>query len=111
MKNSQLLGAAARACIGAFAVSTRADDEQVRWTVADRGPGIPADDLEHVFEKFFRVPGSPAGGTGLGLHITRSLLQAHGGRAQARNRDGGGAEFELSLPLGPRPALPSEGAA
>ncbi|MEZ4767377.1 MAG: sensor histidine kinase KdpD [Caldilineales bacterium] len=68
--------------------------------VADRGPGIPADDLERVFDRFYRLqrPGS-AGGTGLGLSICRGIVEAHGGSIVARNRAGGGASFVFRLPL------------
>jgi len=65
--------------------------------VADRGPGIDADVLPRVFEKFFRGPG--AGGTGLGLAICRAVVEAHGGRIEATNREGGGAVFCFRLPV------------
>jgi PAS domain S-box-containing protein len=73
----------------------------VRITVGDRGVGIPEDELESIFERF--VQGSKtrsgAGGTGLGLTICREIVHAHGGTIAARNRPGGGAEFEILLPL------------
>ena len=81
---------------------------RIEFSVADRGPGIPEASLGRLFEKFYRVPGSPAGGTGLGLYITQSLMRAHGGEARARNREDGGAEFTLSLPLEAQPAAPAE---
>jgi two-component system sensor histidine kinase KdpD len=65
--------------------------------VADRGPGIPPDDLERVFEKFYHAKGSK--GAGLGLAICRAILSAHGGRVWAENREDGGAVFKFSLPL------------
>ena len=76
-------------------------------SVADRGPGLPPESLAHVFEKFYRVPGAPAGGTGLGLSIVKGLVEAHGGRVAVQNRPGGGAEFTIYLPLQatPEPAL------
>jgi two-component system sensor histidine kinase KdpD len=69
-------------------------------TVADRGEGIPSDDLERVFDKFYRVqrPES-AGGTGLGLAICKAIVEAHGGKIGARNRPGGGTVVFLTLPL------------
>lgn len=68
--------------------------------VADEGPGIPAEDAEHVFERFFRVdPARKAGGTGLGLSIVAAVAEAHGGRACHRPRPGGGSLFEVRLPL------------
>lgn len=77
-------------------VSARADGERVVVTVADRGPGLPPADLARAFEKFYR--GNP-GGAGLGLAICRAVVEAHGGRIRAENRDGGGAAFSFDLPL------------
>lgn len=72
-------------------------------TVADRGPGIPEEDLERVFDKFQRVT-RPDGatGTGLGLAISRGIVEAHGGRISARPRPGGGLEVQFTLPLAPQ---------
>jgi two-component system sensor histidine kinase KdpD len=73
----------------------------VEIEVADRGPGIPPDDLERIFDRFYRLqrPGA-VGGTGLGLSICRGIVEAHGGRIRAYNRAGGGASFVVRLPLG-----------
>jgi two-component system sensor histidine kinase KdpD len=66
----------------------------------DRGPGVPADLLDKIFEKFYRLPRESAGsGAGLGLAICRGIVQAHGGRIWAENRVGGGAAFRFALPL------------
>lgn len=65
--------------------------------VSDRGPGLPAEDLERVFEKFYRAT-QAAGGAGLGLAICKAVVEAHGGVIRAVNRSGGGAEFRLTLP-------------
>ncbi len=69
-------------------------------TVADRGPGIPEDELEGIFEAFVQSSRTKdgSGGTGLGLAISRTIMQAHGGRITARNRKGGGSVFEIVLP-------------
>jgi len=67
--------------------------------VADRGPGLPNGAAEKVFEKFFRAKGSATGGLGLGLSIARGFVEAHGGTLTARTREGGGALFEISLPV------------
>jgi two-component system sensor histidine kinase KdpD len=62
--------------------------------------GIPPEDLQQVFEKFYRVkrPNS-VGGTGLGLSICKGIIQAHGGAITAENRPGGGTIIAISLPL------------
>jgi signal transduction histidine kinase len=75
----------------------------VEIAVADRGPGIPDDDLTRVFERFYRVDKSRArdpGGTGLGLAIVKHLVEMHGGAVRAENRTDGGACFTLTLPRG-----------
>jgi PAS domain S-box-containing protein len=71
-----------------------------RLAIADRGPGIPEDELEGVFEAFVQSSRTKdgSGGTGLGLAISRAIMQAHGGRITARNREGGGSVFEIVLP-------------
>ena len=73
----------------------------VEIAVADDGPGIPPEDLERVFERFYRVDKSRArnpGGTGLGLAIVRDLVHLLGGTVRAANRPEGGAEFMVRLP-------------
>jgi two-component system sensor histidine kinase MprB len=69
-------------------------------TVRDHGPGIDAEDLPHVFDRFYRAPsarGTP--GSGLGLAIVRQTADSHGGTVSAENADGGGAVLRLVLPL------------
>jgi two-component system sensor histidine kinase KdpD len=68
-------------------------------SVSDRGPGLPNDSAERVFEKFYRADGHKTGGLGLGLSIARGFVEAHGGRLTAENRDGGGARFVINLPV------------
>ncbi len=81
-------------------VTVRTRRTQMELQVADRGPGIPADDLERIFERFYRFPhpGS-AGGTGLGLSICQAIVEVHHGTITAQNRAGGGACFTVTLPL------------
>jgi two-component system sensor histidine kinase KdpD len=88
-------------------VKASAAPDEMTISVADHGPGLPPESLPQVFEKFYRVPGAPAGGTGLGLSIVKGLVEAHGGRVEVRNRPGGGAEFSIHLPIvgHPEPAL------
>jgi two-component system sensor histidine kinase KdpD len=68
--------------------------------VADRGPGLPGDDPERLFEKFYRGGQRGREGFGLGLTICRGIVEAHGGTITAENRPGGGALFRFLLPLG-----------
>lgn len=68
--------------------------------IADSGPGIPEDLQQTIFDKFFRIHAESAqSGVGLGLSICRAIVEAHGGDIQASKRSGGGAVFQLHLPL------------
>jgi len=80
-------------------VRVRTDGPDAVLVVDDVGPGIRAEDLPHVFDRFYRAPGAPGGGTGLGLAIAAWIVERHGGRIAATNRDGGGARFTVRLPL------------
>jgi two-component system sensor histidine kinase KdpD len=82
---------------GPIEVSARREADHVVVEVSDRGPGLPADDLERIFEKFHR--GASGGGAGLGLAICRAVVESHRGNILARNREGGGAVFRFTLPL------------
>jgi len=73
----------------------------VRFEVQDQGPGISRAHQEGLFEKFFRVPGSPAGGSGLGLFIAKGLVQAHGGTIGVESTSGQGATFWFTVPTAP----------
>jgi two-component system sensor histidine kinase KdpD len=81
-------------------ISGRRVGQQVEVTVADRGVGLPPDDLPRVFDKFYRVyrPDNVTG-TGLGLSISKGIVEAHGGSIVAENRPGGGMVIRLTLPL------------
>jgi two-component system sensor histidine kinase ChvG len=89
-------------------VQRRRDGGVVRAVVADDGPGIPPDNLETIFERFYtdRPKGAAFGGnSGLGLSIARQIVGAHSGRIWAENRPQGGAALTVELPLagGARP--------
>ncbi|MEW5788723.1 MAG: ATP-binding protein [Pseudomonadota bacterium] len=68
--------------------------------VADRGPGVPEQDLEAIFVPFYRDEAGAGVGFGLGLAIARRAVEAHGGTINARNRPGGGLEIRMHLPAG-----------
>ncbi|MBA2570665.1 MAG: hypothetical protein H0V04_05740 [Chloroflexi bacterium] len=77
------------------------DGEDVAVRVLDRGPGIDADDADHLFDLFYRGASTArtASGAGIGLFVCRALVTAMGGRMWAAPREGGGAEFGFSLPV------------
>ena len=77
-------------------------------TVSDRGPGIPEEMLPRIFDKFYRAPGSPPGGTGIGLAIAKSVVEMHGGTIEVSNIPDGGLQFRIALPVENQPEL-SEG--
>ncbi len=86
---------------GEATLSLACGETGVRLVVADRGPGVPADQRGRVFEKFHRVDErltAEKPGAGLGLSIARQLARGLGGDLVCRARDGGGAEFVLTLP-------------
>lgn len=83
-----------------IAIVVQAEAGQARVAIADAGPGVPAADLEAIFEPFYRAANSdPFSGYGLGLAITRRVMQLHGGTVRAANRPEGGCVVTLSLPL------------
>ena len=81
-------------------------DRRIETTVTDNGPGIPAEHLPHIFERFYRADAQSeararsGGGTGLGLAIARDLARAQGGELAAGTAPDGGASFTLTLPSG-----------
>jgi len=79
------------------------DDGKLEIFVSDDGPGIPAESLDRVFERFYRVDKARSrdqGGTGLGLAIVKHIVQAHGGEVWAASESGKGATFFFTLPKG-----------
>jgi two-component system sensor histidine kinase KdpD len=84
-------------------------DDIVEVAVEDRGPGLPSGRETAIFDKFTRgQPESGVPGVGLGLAISRAIVEAHGGSIRAENRDGGGARFIFTLPASRAPAVEPE---
>jgi signal transduction histidine kinase len=84
---------------GRIDVRASVEGEHVVLEVLDTGPGIAAEDLAHVFERFYRGAGAEASsGSGIGLAVAAELVAAHDGTIQARNLPEGGAAFTVRLP-------------
>ena len=96
-----LIANAARYAAGtAVDISLVRDDDHAIARVEDRGPGIPAHLLERVFERFERAASARNyGGLGLGLYVSRQIVEGHGGTIRASRREGGGTTVELRLPI------------
>jgi two-component system sensor histidine kinase KdpD len=88
-------------------VSAKHLEDNIQIEVADRGIGIPEGELQHVFDKFYRVQRPDnVSGTGLGLSICKGIIEAHNGTVTAQKREGGGAIMSIQLPLtGARPGV------
>jgi signal transduction histidine kinase len=87
---------------GRISIEGAVSGEDVQISVADDGPGIPAGDLERVFEGFYQVRASGSRGLGLGLSIARAIVDAHGGKLWVTSQPGVGSTFYVRIP-GPRP--------
>jgi signal transduction histidine kinase len=92
-------------------VGAHEDCQQGRVWVRDRGPGIPQDEQEHIWKRFYQARGvevqSGSGiGLGLGLHISRTIIEQHGGQVGVQSTPGQGSTFWFTLPL----AVPGQGA-
>lgn len=88
---------------GRIALRAAVDGDAVAIAIADTGPGMSADDAEHVFDRFYRGASAGAsGGTGLGLSIARSLAELQGGSIAVDSRLGEGTTFTVRLPCAPR---------
>src|SRR5688572_28824710 len=84
---------------GAIVVRFEQVEENVVWSVSDTGEGIPDDNLEAVFDRFVQLTKNDRRGVGLGLFISKCIVQGHGGRIWVENRTGGGSTFCFSLPI------------
>ena len=79
-------------------LTANCDQEICVIRISDNGNGVPVNELEHIFEKFYRIPHTKTGGTGLGLSIVKGFTEAHGGKASVKNLESGGAEFLIKIP-------------
>ncbi|HVO69625.1 MAG TPA: HAMP domain-containing sensor histidine kinase, partial [Aggregatilineaceae bacterium] len=84
---------------GQIQITATQNGNEAILSVCDSGPGIPADDLPRVFERFFQADRARREGTGLGLAIVRHIVMAHGGRVWAESVEGEGATFYIALAL------------
>ncbi len=91
---------------GMIWLTASATRDTVRVCVEDNGPGLRPEDLDRVFDRFYRGggPRGAGGGSGLGLSIVQRLVELHGGVTEAANRQGGGAALSITLPRAPAPA-------
>jgi sigma-B regulation protein RsbU (phosphoserine phosphatase) len=98
---SNLVGNAVKFTPAGGRIRVRAvrEGDEVRVAVEDTGPGIPAEHLEHVFDRFWQARSTRRAGAGLGLAIARGVVEAHGGRITAASEVGRGTTFEFTLPV------------
>ena len=90
--------------IGVTAISIEGEARVVEIRVADRGPGIPQDELAHIFDTFYRgkrAVEDQIHGTGLGLSLVKRIIEAHGGTVTAKSEPGQGTEFVVRIPAAP----------
>jgi signal transduction histidine kinase len=80
-------------------IDARQEKEHLQISVEDNGPGIAADHLTHLFDRFYRVPGQSASGTGLGLFICNQIILAHKGKIWVESTQGKGTIFHILLPI------------
>ena len=89
---------------GQVSVALRKDEHEAQVVISDSGPGIPAQDLPHIFERFYRGEKSrkrgQGSGFGLGLSIAYWIVRSHEGRIEVQSKEGQGTQFTIHLPLG-----------
>ena len=83
---------------GAVSLTAERSGDAVLFSVADTGPGISREDLDHIFDRYWHAPSDRFGGSGLGLSIAKGIVEAHGGRIWAESLPGSGARFLFVLP-------------
>ena len=83
---------------GEIRILASIEGSEIRFIVADTGPGIPAENLSHVFDRYWQAKSTAKLGTGLGLSIAKGIVEAHGGRIWAESPPNSGAQFNFTLP-------------
>ncbi len=91
---------------GRIELSCGGEEDAVRFSVCDNGPGIPSDQLPHVFGRFWKAHAGDGQGLGLGLSIAQGIVTAHGGRIWVESEPGAGAAFHFTLPVARAAATP-----
>jgi signal transduction histidine kinase len=88
---------------GKIVVKCFSQGDNLAFSISDTGPGIPEEEMKHLFEKFYRVPGTEklASGTGLGLSICKKIIDAHQGSINVESTVGKGTTFSVYLPVIP----------
>ena len=83
---------------GEIRILAKSENSEIRFIVADTGPGIPAEHLDHVFDRYWQAKSTAKLGTGLGLSIAKGIVEAHGGRIWVESPPNSGAQFNFTLP-------------
>jgi signal transduction histidine kinase len=83
----------------AIAVNMSVSDSQLTVEIRDQGPGIPKENLEKIFQKYWKIKTNTKGGAGLGLYIARKIVESHGGKLRADSQEGHGTQLTMTLPL------------
>jgi len=94
---------------GEIKISAECRDDHLAVSVGDTGSGIPPEYLPHIFDKFVQVPGAATGGAGLGLTISKSLVEAHGGQISVQSEVGRGTTFTFTLPVAAKALIEVKG--
>jgi signal transduction histidine kinase len=90
---------------GAVELRAAPERDALRFQVSDNGPGIAAEHVPRLFERFYRTPDAPPGGAGLGLYIVKEIVEAHGGKVGVESELGQGSIFWFTLPVAPTKEL------
>lgn len=106
--NNLVINAVRHTRSGEIKISAEERENRVAISVHDTGSGIPAEYLPHIFDKFVQVPNAPTGGAGLGLTISKSIIEAHHGQISVQSEVGRGTTFTFTLPLAKRSARTRE---